>query len=464
MAFSNSKNFLLSKYVVFNNFIIFLFPETVIAAVRRRRSSVPSYNVFDKKLFFSDESESDSPEDIYTEGDDSDDDWDVPKKKSKKTKNKFSRQLKMSTEDSNKRKRRNSKKNEPVALSVKADSTIVEPKMELDCVIKKEEPVDIEDDQQKEDDKSKSGLKIKVVDLAKLQKSDDSVSSSNRRIEPAPLPRIVSQGTLQAVSQNAIMNPVPVINSNVASSQGIVKAFSNVRPSFAIVGQPQVFSNAYIIAADRNSFQTSGTSPYPVQQLSSPMYRASGATVTRPLTQNSHRMLNSAHPNNRFLNTPLSSNKLVFVNQNSSLRYSSSASSAQNNIRNISSTMGKSNGIAYNKITPLNKLVSFSAKTNYTNNAPSKLGRNVTVTPNIITKTYERRNTFKEIEGTIGIHHSNGTLQYVVNLANGTHVPLSNVQVQKLRDGNNGALPLKLKIPVPSDVAEKIEPCVVIDD
>lgn len=76
----------------------------------------------------------------------------------------------------------------------------------------------------------------------------------------------------------------------------------------------------------------------------------------------------------------------------------------------------------------------------------------------------QQRLSVREIEGTIGIHSIEGRLQFVVNLANGSHVPLSNEQVQKLRDGNQGVLPQKLMIPVPADVAEKIEPCVVIDE
>lgn len=91
----------------------------------------------------------------------------------------------------------------------------------------------------------------------------------------------------------------------------------------------------------------------------------------------------------------------------------------------------------------------------------------VTITPR--KKSPERppvqRKLFKnEVEGVIAARAENGVLRYVLNLANGTHLPLSNLQVQKLREQNNGVLPSKLKIPVPSDVAAQIEPSFLIED
>lgn len=76
-----------------------------------------------------------------------------------------------------------------------------------------------------------------------------------------------------------------------------------------------------------------------------------------------------------------------------------------------------------------------------------------------------QRKLFKnEIEGIIAVRHEDGVMKYVVNLANGTHMPLTEHQVTKLRQQNGGRLPTKLKIPVPSDVAAKIEPSYLIED
>lgn len=76
-----------------------------------------------------------------------------------------------------------------------------------------------------------------------------------------------------------------------------------------------------------------------------------------------------------------------------------------------------------------------------------------------------QRKLFKnEIEGIIAVRHEGGVLKYVVNLANGTHMPLTEHQVTKLREQNGGRLPTKLKIPVPSDVAARIEPSYLIED
>lgn len=91
----------------------------------------------------------------------------------------------------------------------------------------------------------------------------------------------------------------------------------------------------------------------------------------------------------------------------------------------------------------------------------------VTITPRKVTpeRPPVQRKLFKnEIEGTISCRSVRGTLQYVVNLANGTHIALTNFQVQKLREQHNGVLPVKLKIPVPCDVADKIEPSFLIED
>lgn len=91
----------------------------------------------------------------------------------------------------------------------------------------------------------------------------------------------------------------------------------------------------------------------------------------------------------------------------------------------------------------------------------------VTITPRkvIPEKSPAQRKLFKnEIEGTITCRNIEGTLRYVVNLANGTFIPLSDLQVEKLREQHKGALPIKLKIPVPCDVADKIEPSFIIED
>jgi len=87
----------------------------------------------------------------------------------------------------------------------------------------------------------------------------------------------------------------------------------------------------------------------------------------------------------------------------------------------------------------------------------------ITITPT--KKSPERppvqRRLFKsEVEGIITARETG----YVVSLANGRFFPLSQVQVEKLREQNNGALPTKLRIPVPSDVAASIETRIVIED
>ncbi|KAK7604715.1 hypothetical protein V9T40_005901 [Parthenolecanium corni] len=91
----------------------------------------------------------------------------------------------------------------------------------------------------------------------------------------------------------------------------------------------------------------------------------------------------------------------------------------------------------------------------------------VTITPRKVVpdKPTVQRKLFKnEIEGIIAVRHEGGILKYVINLANGTHMPLTEHQVTKLREQNGGRLPTKLKIPVPSDVAAKIEPSYLIED
>lgn len=91
----------------------------------------------------------------------------------------------------------------------------------------------------------------------------------------------------------------------------------------------------------------------------------------------------------------------------------------------------------------------------------------VTITPRKVVPerpTVQRKLFKNEIEGVIAVRHEYGVLKYVVNLANGTHMPLTEHQVAKLREQNGGRLPTKLKIPVPSDVAAKIEPSYLIED
>ncbi|XP_065217343.1 uncharacterized protein LOC135843399 [Planococcus citri] len=462
--------------------------ETSTYSGRRRRSSVPSYNMFDNKIF-SDESDSESAEEIYSEGDDSDDDWDAPKKKSRKLpKNKLVKQLKQNAEDSNRRKRKYRRRNEPESVAAEPETTGPKPAiMEIDpTTIKKEEELDIMDSAtattttsqenyaMKEEDKSKPEQKIKVVSLARLQNNSENISKSR---ECAPLPRIVSQGSLQMPSQGT-----PLLNNSIVSSSAPPNAgntYSGVHPAtFAIVGQPQVISNAYIITTNQNSFQGGSAPQYQMQPYPPSAYRAQGITAANAAAMRNHQVPRIVNATGAFINAQASNNKLLVVNQNMPIRFTPSMQQQQQQQQQVSRTPLN----FYNKsarfrpsqppsTTPptFNRQMSHSMppknNTNYGRNTlSSKLGRNVTVIPKVINKINERGNSFKEIEGAIGIHSDNGTLQYVVNLANGTHVPLTNDQVQKLRDGNNGALPLKLKIPVPMDVAEKIEPCVVIDD
>lgn len=444
-----------------------------------------SYNVFDKKLFFSDESDTESPEEIYTEGDDSDDDWDVPKKKSKKQpKNKLVKQLKLNAEDAVRRKKKSRKKNESEPAVTTGNESSDTHTMEIDDTnIKKEEELDIMDsitttnsqeyNTFKEDDKSKSEQKIKVIDLARLQNSSESFAkrSNVETTECAPMPRIVSQGTLRVSSQNTgTMNAVPLMNNSVISPSAPPDSgntFSSVHPTaFAIVGQPQVISNAYIITTNQSPFQANAAPQYQMQPFATPAYRGQVVPNAATGTVQNSRMPRIVNPSNTYINQAPSNNKLVLVNQNAPVRFSPSTS--QQVVRPPSNFVNKPARFRPNQTQPtFNRQISpsFPVKNNYGRNIiASKLGRNITVIPKVINKINERGNSFKEIEGAIGIHSNNGALQYVVNLANGTHVPLTNEQVQKLREGNNGALPLKLKIPVPMDVAEKIEPCVVIDD
>lgn len=511
--------------------------------------------MFGKELYFSDLSDDDSPEEIYTEGDDSDDDWRVPTKrvKTKTTgKSKLSKQLKhqlsaSSSSEEKKRKRRRRKrtrsssttavveKDETETRTAAADSSssssllsmpettqcFVESngiviKEEIDDIdstieIKREKDEEVEKERRKgsaeegkrrekaEEDgeankstttttRMSSSSKIKVVDFAKLQSTKSETTAAD---SAAMLPDGVVATQPQPPPHNIIIKPVRVGNNEDNPSLPLPRtggptAGMVARPTIAAVmgagGQPRVINNAYTVTRARPMSRPLAG------RLADPLYAggpnvivagtaAGGAATTvstgrMPLAAGTRFMNATAAPGTRnskimFVNPPTAMTRLrgpqpaigvfkasprdpahglIRVNH----RYPMTAAAAA-----ASASLRQQNPNAYNS--PGAGAVAAAA---------SKLGRNITIVPKMVTITdpKEKAYIFREIEGTIGIHSNNGTLQYVVNLANGTHVPLTNEQVQKLRNGNNGALPLKLKIPVPMDVAEKIEPCVVLDD
>lgn len=400
---------------------------------RRRRSSVPSYSVYNENLF-SDDSESASPEEIYSSQEDSDDEWEIPRKRSRnRNKNKVSRQFKASLVQHGGRRRGRHRKidsettikteeNANPAAALVAVKEEAEAEAEAEIAIKEE--VKIEPDESPSEKAADAGeeappkedgkppVKIKVIDFAKLK------NSSPETTAPTPL----NPGANAFVVQSAAgVNALPVIRA----------AFSKVQPSM-MARQPMMNTTAYLMPANQSALRA----PNPNLM---PRYPAAGAA---PPNMNAARIprivraqsMNPAYQPQMFKRMPGMKQVIRGAPISVPKFYANEA-------------MMRKQPMTYERVVR-------------TTAPMPKIGRNITVVP----KTIQRRPLVREIEGTIGIHSDGGHMQYVVNLANGSHVPLSNDQVQKLREGNNGVLPQKLKIPVPADVAEKIEPCVVIDD
>lgn len=380
---------------------------------RRRRSSVPSYSVYNVDLF-SDEGESVSPEEMYTSEEDSDDEWEIPRKRSRnRNKNKVTKQFKgtLKNETSQyggQRKGRHRKIEDTIIKTEKNSNSVRVPGITIKEEVKIE-PVESSEktdfgEAPKEDEKPQ--VKIKVMDFAKLK------NPSTENILPTPLKPVSNARLVQQPGQNSL----PIIRAT----------FSKVQPTL-IVRQPAV-NNTYVISPNHRPM---------VRGLNTNMVaRYPGATNTNAVRIPHIVRAQSMNPAYRppvfkrmpgmkqIMRAPVNTSNKMFPSE----------------------TMRKQQ-FTYERV--------------IRNTAPiPKIGRNITVVP----KPTQRKPLVREIEGTIGIHSDGGLMQYVVNLANGTHVPLSNDQVQKLREGNNGVLPQKLKIPVPTDVAEKIEPCVVIDE
>ncbi len=480
---------------------IFFFIGSSVST-RRRRSSVPSYSVFSEN-FFSDESDGKSPEEIYTSAEDSDDDWTIPRKRTRTKKPAKVRPFKVKLEsqyhsDRPRRKcaireastaERESTPEQESATeqessvehestneqesaveqesSVEPESAETEtpekqhktpakelrtPQKELRTPAKelktspkefktspKEFDIQVEvksetiENFEKADEESvtpakeeeKRASKIKVIDLAKLKSNNTgpaptpatTINANSFIIQTAPLPNTLPViGSCTSQSMNAYMNVQPRIVARapgMAAPPGVQVvnyAANRLQPPFVMTSVRRKITpqNVTVPQSPQSVLRALGCNAYP---NSGGVVQVRRATPPRPL-----------------LRGPSMADKFVITG------------------------MAPKAPIAYEK--------------KIQNAVPiPKISKNVTVVPTIVGKpVIQRRPLVREIEGAIGIHSNNGLLQYVVNLANGSHVPLSNEQVRKLRDGNGGVLPQKLKIPVPADVAEKIEPCVVIDD
>lgn len=380
---------------------------------RRRRSSVPSYSVYNVDLF-SDEGESVSPEEMYTSEEDSDDEWEIPRKRSRnRNKNKVTKQfkgtLKNETSQYGGRRKGRHKKIEDIIIKTEKNSNSVRVS---DITIKEEVKIEPVKSSEKTDfgeapkEYEKPQVKIKVMDFAKLK------NPSTGTILPTPLKLVSNELLVKHTSQNSL----PIIHAT----------YSKVQPTL-ILRQPGA-NNTYIVSRNHKPL---------VRGLNANMVaRYPGATNTNTVRVPHIVQAQSMNPAYR---------PSVFKRMPGMKQIIRAPVNTPNKV--FPSETIRKQPFTYERV--------------IRNAAPiPKISRNITVVP----KPTQRKPLVREIEGTIGIHSDGGLMQYVVNLANGTHVPLSNDQVQKLREGNNGVLPQKLKIPVPTDVAEKIEPCVVIDD
>lgn len=376
---------------------------------RRRRSSVPSYNVYNED-FFSDENESISPEEMYSSEEDSDDEWEIPKKRNRnKNKSRITKQFKATLRnetfcsDGKKRKRRSSNEvNASLNCSLDNKRQVDKLKIKLENV--KSEPID-----SLQNECQTPPSKIKVIDLAKL-KNNESQQNLNSKY-----------------NTNAfIVQSKPGVNSlstiRTGGSQSIT-TFSTLQPRLMVRQPVNVYTNK-----NQNSPRRFINSQ---NMASGPSSQTIVRTVEIPTSFPNM-------PNLMVYRRALATKQMIRVPTNVMNKFMNNETTRKQFVTDDRSA--RNSGLL------------------------SKINKNITIIQKETNKSFSRRPSVREIEGTIGIHSNSGNLQYVVNLANGTHVPLSNEQVQKLREGNRGVLPQKLKIPVPTDVAEKIEPCVVIDD
>lgn len=432
---------------------------------RRRRSSVPSYSFNEE--YYSDSNEFDSPEEEFSSSsdDDSDEEWEIPSKRARTRKGSrggsSSKNESPSAVGRPRRKCRQTSSNaasakseddsEPSSTTAATESGPLGEEVAEQAV--KSEPLETEERPAASEIASKEAEaapapkpppKLKVIDLAKLKGVDPPNDVTLRKPPDSNALMIRAMPTL---------NSLPMIRACVAQRMNSPASTVQPQPTMMVRSANLQGSPAYVVSRPNTFVMTSFRRP--ATPLNTPISaRGPHQSVLRNIVPpNFANMTNTS-----MIRQALVAKQMVRVPTVSS---SSSVSMGSRAIQSmpVSSQpvimMRKSapttyNGTQYRTIAPIPKVMLPP------NNAVNQ--------PMMMKSMMQRRPSVREIEGTIGIHSDNGHLQYVVNLANGSHVPLTNEQVQKLRDGNRGVLPQKLKIPVPADVAEKIEPCVVLDD
>lgn len=296
---------------------------------------------------------------------------------------------------------------------------------------------------------------------------------------PSPVPRIRINPTYQVspVSNN-IYKPITETGSPSALLPHNIVLNSISEPSSStqipapINVCPVVSENVNVlspsISASPHNFLVKTPTSVPIIQSSVPKMSnpLAKSPVSHRRTSNSNRRISNSAPASRSgslqnstykprkLFSPRTPNVSAPVRTNVTLRKSPAYRTSNRSATRLNSS-GVKNTFSLNRISPNSATVIRSGS------------NSVTITPR--KKSPERppvqRKLFKnEIEGVIAVRSEDGVLKYVLNLANGTHMPLTNLQVRKLREQNNGTLPKTLKIPVPSDVAAKIEPSFLIED
>lgn len=296
---------------------------------------------------------------------------------------------------------------------------------------------------------------------------------------PSPVPRIRINPTYQvsSVSNNIYKSMNETVSSSALLPNNIVlnsisDSISSTRIPAAINVCPVISENVNVlspsISANPHDFLVKTPTSVPITQSSVPKMSNSLAKTPashRRTTNSSRRISNSAPTSRsgslqnstykpRKLFSPRTPSVDIPVRTNVTPRKSPASKTSSRSVTRLNSS-GVKNTFSLNRISSNSATVIRSGS------------NSVTITPR--KKSPERppvqRKLFKnEIEGVIAVRSEDGVLKYVLNLANGTHMPLTNLQVRKLREQNNGTLPKTLKIPVPSDVAAKIEPSFLIED
>lgn len=430
------------------------------AGPRRRRSSVPSYSF--NEDYYSDGNEFESPEEEFSSSsdDDSDEEWEIPSKRARTRKGGRGGSSHATTVERPRRKCRQTSSN-PASAKSEDDS---EPssttaaddrggpfarKGEPDAVAVKSEPLEGEERPAAADTASKEGdaapppkptPKLKVIDLAKLKGAD--APSSNAVLRKPPDASAFMIQTFPTL---------PMIRACMAQRMNSAAATMQPQPTMMVQPANLIGSTAYVVprpnAFVMNSFRR------PATPLNTPIAaRGPQQTTLRNIAPVNYgsvsnpSMIRQALVTKQMVRVPTVSSGVSMANR--PIQPMPAGGAPVMMMRKSAPTY---NGTNYRHIAPMSKVM--LSPNNMINQGMM-----------MMKPMMQRRPSVREIEGTIGIHSNNGHMQFVVNLANGSHVPLSNEQVQKLRDGNRGVLPQKLKIPVPADVAEKIEPCVVLDE